>query len=106
MELLRTLISSSMALAQEATSPLSNIAEECGAITAYSAQMNQRAQTMQRSAQDSADAASAKAEELLQSLNDAIEKSRSVDQIKNLTVVCRRHLLCTDCRTGQRPGTR
>ena len=64
---------------------VSNIAEECRAITAYSAQMNQRAQTMQRSAQDSADAASAKAEELLQSLNDAIEKSRSVDQIKNLT---------------------
>ena len=52
---------------------VSNIAEECRAITAYSAQMNQRAQTMQRSAQDSADAASAKAEELLQSLNDAIE---------------------------------
>lgn len=62
-----------------------NIAQECGNITAYSAQMNQRAHTMEQSAQESADAASAKAEELLHSLNDAIEKSKSVDQIKNLT---------------------
>ncbi len=62
-----------------------NIAEECGAITAYSAQMNTRADAMQTSARTSAQVTRAKAEEILDSLNDAIEKSRSVDQIKTLT---------------------
>lgn len=62
-----------------------NIAEECGAITAYSAQMNTRADAMQTSARTSAQVTRAKAEEILDSLNDAIEKSRSVDQIKSLT---------------------
>lgn len=62
-----------------------NMAEECGAITAYTAQMNTRADAMQQSAQSSAEITSAKAEEILHSLNDAIEKSRSVDQIKTLT---------------------
>lgn len=61
-----------------------NIAEECGAITAYSAQMNTRADAMQTSARTSAQVTRAKAEEILDSLNDAIEKSRSVDQIKTL----------------------
>lgn len=62
-----------------------NMAEECGAITAYTAQMNTRADAMQQSAQNSAEITSAKAEEILHSLNDAIEKSKSVDQIKALT---------------------
>ncbi len=62
-----------------------NIAEECGTITAYSAQMNTRADAMQTSARTSAQVTRAKAEEILDSLNDAIEKSRSVDQIKSLT---------------------
>ena len=62
-----------------------NIAEECGAITAYTVQMNTRADAMQQSARTSAEITSAKAEEILRSLNNAIEKSRSVDQIKNLT---------------------
>ncbi len=62
-----------------------NIAEKSSAITAYTAQMNDRANTMQQSAKNSAHTASAKAEEILLSLNDAIEKSKSVDQIKTLT---------------------
>lgn len=62
-----------------------DIAQECGAITAYTAQMNARADAMQKSAQNSVEVAGAKAEEILHSLNDAIEKSKSVDQIKNLT---------------------
>lgn len=61
------------------------IAEECSDITAYTAQMNARADAMQQSAQNSAETTGAKTEEILSSLNDAIEKSKSVNQIKNLT---------------------
>lgn len=61
------------------------IAEECSDITAYTAQMNTRADAMQQSAQSSAETTGAKTEEILSSLNDAIEKSKSVNQIKNLT---------------------
>lgn len=64
---------------------VSSITEECSNITAYTAQMNARADDMQQSAQNSAQAAGAKTEEILHSLNDAIEKSRSVNQIKSLT---------------------
>jgi len=62
-----------------------NIAEECNAITDYTVHMNDRADAMQQSAQNSAEVTGAKAEEILDSLNEAIEKSKSVDQIKNLT---------------------
>lgn len=61
------------------------IAQECGEIASYTVQMNARAAAMQQSAQSSAEITGAKAEEILQSLNDAIEKSRSVDRIKALT---------------------
>ena len=47
--------------------------------------MNTRADVMQQSAQNSAEITSIKAEEILCSLNDAIEKSKSVDQIDSLT---------------------
>lgn len=62
-----------------------NIARECSSITAYTVQMNARADAMQQSAQSSVEITGAKAEEILHSLNDAIEKSKSVDQIKTLT---------------------
>lgn len=61
------------------------IAEECSDITAYTVGMNDRADAMQQSAQSSAETTGAKTEEILSSLNDAIEKSKSVNQIKNLT---------------------
>lgn len=61
------------------------IAEECSDITAYTAQMNDRADAMQQSAQSSAQATGAKTEEILRSLNDSIEKCKSVNQIKTLT---------------------
>lgn len=66
-------------------SDVHNIAEECSAITGYTIEMDSRADAMQRSAQDSVKITSAKAEEILSSLNNAIEKSKSVDQIKTLT---------------------
>ncbi|MEY8339497.1 methyl-accepting chemotaxis protein [Lachnospiraceae bacterium 62-35] len=62
-----------------------NIAKECSAITDYTVHMNARADAMQQSAQNSAEITGAKAEEILRSLNDAIEKSKSVDQINALT---------------------
>lgn len=61
------------------------IAEDCRDITAYTAQMNTRADTMQQSAQNSAEITNQKTEEILRSLNDAIQKSKSVSQIQNLT---------------------
>ncbi len=60
------------------------MADECSDITGYTAEMNVRADAMQQSAQNSAKITSAKAEEILNSLNNAIEKSKSVDQIKTL----------------------
>ena len=60
------------------------IADECSAITDYTVQMNARAEHMQQSAQNSAETTGAKAEEILRSLDDAIEKSKSVDRIQSL----------------------
>lgn len=62
-----------------------DMADECSAITEYSTHMNTRADEMQQSAQNSARTTGAKAEEILISLNDAIAKSKSVDQINSLT---------------------
>lgn len=62
-----------------------NIANDCTAIAAYTVQMNARADAMQQSAQNSAHITREKAEEILASLNEAIEKSKSVDQINTLT---------------------
>ncbi len=62
-----------------------NIADECSAITSYTVQMNTRADAMQQSAQNSVKVTGTKAEEILVSLNNAIEQSKSVDQIKALT---------------------
>ena len=62
-----------------------SVREECSAIASYTAQMNTRADSMQQSAQTSAQVTSAKAEEILSTLDDAIEKSKSVDRIRDLT---------------------
>ena len=62
-----------------------HMAEECSAITAYTANMDARADAMQQSAGNSVEITGAKAEEILLALNDAIDKSKSVDQIKTLT---------------------
>ncbi len=59
------------------------MAEECGQITAYCNEMNTRAKEMGQSAQESMDNTNVK--EILDVLNEAIEGSRSVDQVNNLT---------------------
>lgn len=62
-----------------------SMAEECSAITAYSAQMRERAEEMERSAQEEMETVRAKTEEIMSVLEQAIEKSRSVNQIESLT---------------------
>lgn len=62
-----------------------DMADECSAITEYSTHMSMRADEMQQFAQSSVRTTGAKAEEILISLNDAITKSKSVDQINSLT---------------------
>ncbi len=78
-------ISSINGNAKNVSLDVQNIARECSAITDYAVQMNDRANAMQQSAKNSAEITGAKAEEILHSLNNAIEKSKSVDQIQNLT---------------------
>lgn len=62
-----------------------SMAEECSAITAYSAQMRGRAEEMERSAHSETELVRAKTADILAMLDQAIEKSRSVDQISALT---------------------
>lgn len=62
-----------------------SMAEECGNITAYCNEMNMRAEEMGQSAQASLDSTNAKVKEILDVLNEAIEGSRSVDQVNGLT---------------------
>ena len=59
--------------------------EECTAITAYSADMRGRAEEMEQSARTEMETVQAKTEEIMSMLDQAIEKSRSVDQISILT---------------------
>jgi methyl-accepting chemotaxis protein len=61
------------------------MAEECGKITAYCNTMNTRAEEMGRSAQESLDNTGAKVKEILDVLHEAIEGSRSVEQVNSLT---------------------
>ena len=61
------------------------MSEECSAITAYSVDMHGRAEEMEQSAQKNKEAILAKTNEIMSILHDAIEKSRSVEQIDLLT---------------------
>ncbi len=62
-----------------------SMAEECAAITVYSADMRSRAEEMERAAKQNMEAIRAKTEEIMSVLQEAIVKSRSVDQIHVLT---------------------
>lgn len=61
------------------------MAGECAAITAYSAEMRERAEEMERAAQSETEMVRAKTADSLAMLDQAIEKSRSVEQISVLT---------------------
>ncbi len=62
-----------------------SMAEECGKITDYCNEMNIRAEEMGQSAQVSLNNTNAKIKNILDVLNEAIEGSRSVDQVDSLT---------------------
>ncbi|MCI9656633.1 MAG: methyl-accepting chemotaxis protein [Lawsonibacter sp.] len=62
-----------------------DMAEECSAITAYSADMRGRAEEMDRAAQLETETVRAKTAEIMSMLDQAIEKSQSVNQIGILT---------------------
>ena len=57
------------------------MSEECSAITGYSVSMHGRAEKMERSAQENKENVLAKTEEIMAVLNEAIQKSQSVNQI-------------------------
>lgn len=62
-----------------------SMAEECSAITAYSVEMRGRAESMEASARAEMEAVRSKTEEIMAMLNEAIQKSRTVDRISILT---------------------
>ena len=61
------------------------MAEECSAITAYSAEMRERAEGMERTAHTETEVIRGKTEAIMAMLDQAIEKSHSVEQIQVLT---------------------
>ena len=61
------------------------MSEECSAIAAYSVDMRGRAEVMEQTAQEQKEAILEKTKEIMSLLNEAIEKSRSVEQIELLT---------------------
>ncbi len=71
--------------AKNVQSDSENMADECEKITAYCGAMNIRAEEMGQSAQKSLDETTSKVREILDVLNEAIEGSRSVDQVNLLT---------------------
>ena len=61
------------------------MAKECTAITAYSAEMRERAEIMEMAAKNNMEMVHERTESIMAVLNKAIEQSRSVDQINTLT---------------------
>ena len=62
-----------------------DMAEECNAITDYSSAMKIRANTMEATAQTNSEAIQKKTADILEVLEEAIENSKSVDQVNSLT---------------------
>ena len=75
-------ITTSAAGTQEDTQ---RMAEECSAITAYSTGMRERAEEMERAARLETKVIQDKTADIMTMLDEAIEKSHSVDQIRALT---------------------
>lgn len=61
------------------------MAKECEAITAYSAQMRERAEIIEQAAKNNMEMVHDRTNEIMAMLNKAIEQSRNVDQIGTLT---------------------
>ena len=70
--------------AADMKSDVYTMAEECAAITEYSMSMKERANNMEQSARTNMETIGAKVAEMLTVLDNAIENSRSVDQVNVL----------------------
>lgn len=77
-----TIINSSAADIKE---DVNDMAEECCAITEYSSGMKNRANEMEAAAQSNTEVIKEKAVDILEVLGEAIENSKSVDQVDKLT---------------------
>lgn len=64
---------------------VNDMVTECGEITAYASAMKMRASEMEQTAQTNTEVIRAKAAHILVELNEAIENSKSVDQVNSLT---------------------
>lgn len=62
-----------------------DMAEECSSITEYSSAMKMRANEMEAAAQTNTEVIQKKAADILEVLEEAIENSKSVDQVSRLT---------------------
>lgn len=71
--------------ASDVNEDVNDMVKECGEITSYASAMQVRASEMEQTAQANTEVISAKAEHILVELNEAIENSRSVDQVNALT---------------------
>ncbi len=76
------------AISQSASGTLDDartMAQECSAITSYSIDMRRRAEEIEQEAQANMEAVRSRTQEIMSVLNQAIEKSQSVNQINTLT---------------------
>ena len=71
--------------ASDVNEDVNDMVKECGEITSYASAMQVRASEMEQTAQTNTEVIGAKAEHILIELNEAIENSRSVDQVHALT---------------------
>ncbi len=71
--------------ASDVKTDVHDMAEECTTITEYSTAMKIRASEMEATAQTNTDAIQKKTEDILEVLGEAIENSKSVDQVNTLT---------------------
>lgn len=71
--------------ASDVNEDVNDMAKECGTITSYASAMKVRASEMEQTAQTNTEVIGVKAEHILVELNEAIENSRSVDQVNTLT---------------------
>ena len=72
-------------LTEQLSAALEEIAGSTSAITAYSAEMRGRAEEMERSAHSETELIRSKTADIMAVLDQAIEKSRNVEQIRSLT---------------------
>lgn len=71
--------------ASEVNEDVNDMVKECGEITSYASAMKLRASKMEQTAQSNTEVIGAKAAHILVELNEAIENSKSVDQVNSLT---------------------